>query len=138
MVGGRGWGNENFLDSLGGSDEDREDNLESYKEFHESRAEFLERQKKLSENPQVQKFMEARARAEMNEGGDDMMGGINMDEMMGINNEANIGSGGGARFRQMMGRKSTLKERFQQQQQQQQQQQGFYPDQFGMVNDEDD
>lgn len=135
MVGGKGWENQNFLDSLGGDEGDRADAAEDYKDFKESRAAFMERQKKIMENPQAIKFMQERAKRDIMSGdnnSDDEP--INMDNMMMDpfgNDEANVGSGGGTRFRRMMG-VSRL-----QQQRQQQKEEGLSPDQFNMFEDDD-
>ena len=146
MVEGKGWGNEDFLDSLGGSSEDRENSLDQYERFQESRAEFAKRQEEMMKNPKVQEFMRARAERERGARGDpegdgfaspkdDLFGGGG-SMMDGADDESLVGSGGGTRFRRMMGNRGTLKERLQQQQQQQQQ--GFPFDQVGLVNDEDE
>jgi len=103
MAGGRGWGNEDFLSSLGGSDEDRDESKEKYNDFKESREAFDKRQAERMERmntPEGQKFMQSMdqqrpPQPEGSEGGffEDMgMGG-------GMNMQGPEGSG---RFESMM------------------------------------
>ena len=58
MVGGKGWDNNNYLDGLDGSEEDRELSNEQYKEEAEARNAFMERQRERMNNPATKKFME--------------------------------------------------------------------------------
>jgi hypothetical protein len=69
MVGGngKGWSNDNFLDGLGGNDQDRQKSQDEYQEFKESREAFVERQatyKRSSANSEAgRRFMKDRANA---------------------------------------------------------------------------
>eukprot|EP00553_Chaetoceros_curvisetus_P007024 CAMPEP_0204632298 /NCGR_PEP_ID=MMETSP0717-20131115/24708_1 /ASSEMBLY_ACC=CAM_ASM_000666 /TAXON_ID=230516 /ORGANISM="Chaetoceros curvisetus" /LENGTH=159 /DNA_ID=CAMNT_0051650125 /DNA_START=85 /DNA_END=564 /DNA_ORIENTATION=+ len=58
MAGGRGWGNDDFLSSLGGSDEERDDEQQKYNEFKSSREAFDQRQQERMNSPSGQKFMQ--------------------------------------------------------------------------------
>eukprot|EP01083_Nonionella_stella_P109077 317656_1 len=107
MAGGRGWGNEDFLSSLGGSDEDRDESKEKYNDFKESREAFDKRQAERMERmntPEGQKFMQSMnqqrpPQPEGSEGGffEDM--GMGMGGGGGMNMQGPEGSG---RFESMM------------------------------------
>ena len=57
MVGGRGWENNGFLDSLGGSDEDQEMERAKYQEEQEARKAFNQRQEERMRSPAAQIFL---------------------------------------------------------------------------------
>jgi len=113
MVGGKGWENNSFLDSLGGGDEDREKAQDEYKEFHESREAFMERQKQRMATPEGQRFMKQQQQRDQNRGmswqdeGDakDIIMGRD-ENFVGRNDFDDLdtvgGSSGGSRFRNMM------------------------------------
>jgi hypothetical protein len=58
IAAGGGWGNDDFLSSLGGNDEERDDEREKYNEFKSTREAFDERQRDKMESPAGQKFMQ--------------------------------------------------------------------------------
>lgn len=67
---GKGWDNSNFLDSLGGSDDDIQQANENYQSFSESRKAFLKRQQEYAKTEagkraleHQQKFFEQRGKA---------------------------------------------------------------------------
>ena len=62
MVEGKGWGNKDFLNSLGGSNKDQEESLDQHKRFQESSAEFTKRQEEIMKNLKVQEFLRDRAK----------------------------------------------------------------------------
>lgn len=103
MAGGRGWGNEDFLSSLGGSDEDRDESKEKYNEFKESREAFDKRQAERMERmntPEGKKFMDSmnQQRPPQPEGSE---GGFFED--MGMSGGMNMqGPEGSGRFESMM------------------------------------
>lgn len=61
---GQGWGNDDFLNSLGKDDEERQNEKENYEEFKQSREAFEERQKERMATEAGQKFMQAQREAE--------------------------------------------------------------------------
>ncbi len=102
MVGrGPGWDNNNFLDSLGGDEDDRDDAANKYKEFQKFRNDFEKRQQERMSTEAGKKFLEAQKNARPTPSNFE-------EEFFGRNEMApddfdNIGtSGGGSRFRQMM------------------------------------
>lgn len=112
MVGGKGWENNGFLDSLGGDADDREQAQESYQEFHESRQAFLQRQEERLNTPQGQRFMKQQQQQQQQLGGDDFGNETEDDEFDSIGV-----SSGGSRFRTMMQKSSRMqKSRMMQQQ----------------------
>jgi hypothetical protein len=56
-VGGKGWENNNYLDSLSGNDADRERAQQEYQEFQDSRQAFLHRQQARRQTPEGQRFL---------------------------------------------------------------------------------
>jgi hypothetical protein len=58
MIGGIGWGNDDFLSSLGGSDDEKQEAKEKYDEFKGTREAFNERQQERMESPAGKKFMQ--------------------------------------------------------------------------------
>lgn len=58
MIGGMKWGNDDYLSSLGGSDEEKKRVNEKYDEFKESREAFILRQKERINSPSGQKFLQ--------------------------------------------------------------------------------
>eukprot|EP00558_Chaetoceros_sp_UNC1202_P011349 CAMPEP_0197234044 /NCGR_PEP_ID=MMETSP1429-20130617/1897_1 /TAXON_ID=49237 /ORGANISM="Chaetoceros sp., Strain UNC1202" /LENGTH=138 /DNA_ID=CAMNT_0042692369 /DNA_START=254 /DNA_END=670 /DNA_ORIENTATION=- len=59
MAGGRGWGNDDFLSSLGGSEEERGDEREKYEEFKDGRESFEKRQMERMNSPAGRQYMKA-------------------------------------------------------------------------------
>lgn len=55
---GQGWGNDDFLGSLGGSGEDREKEKENYEDFKKRREAFDKRQRERMESPAGKKFLQ--------------------------------------------------------------------------------
>jgi len=130
MVGGKGWENNSFLDSLGGNEDEQEEANQSYNEYKDSREAFLERQKQMMKTEAGKNFLQNRAaqdrdRQEIPEGEDGAFFG------RGIGDD--VGSGGGTRFRNMMSRANAA-----QQHQQMQQQDFFFEQKFGVPLDGDD
>jgi hypothetical protein len=102
--GGKAWDNANYLDALGGNEEEITEAAEVYQEFSKSRSAFMARQKEYAESmskteagrkalAQYQAMMEARNRDDDDEDDD---GGSN-DALADL-----IGSGGGSRLGHMM------------------------------------
>jgi len=58
MIGGMGWGNDDYLSSLGGSDEEKKEAKERYDEFRETREAFIIRQQERMNSPSGQKFLQ--------------------------------------------------------------------------------
>lgn len=107
MVGGRGWENNGFLDSLGGSDEDQEMEKAKYQEEQEARKAFNQRQEERMKSPAAQKFLEDyRNQQEKRAGGvEDIMGGTSAafyDNPMAGEDDGSESSSGGTRFQGMM------------------------------------
>jgi hypothetical protein len=107
MIGGRGWVNNGFLDSLGGSDEDQEEEKARYLEEQESRRAFNQRQEERMRSPAAQKFLEEyRNQQEKGVGGVEgtIMGGGSAafhDNPL-VGDEVSESSSGGTRFQGMM------------------------------------
>lgn len=105
MVGGKGWENNSFLDSLGGSDEDQEKEKDSYYEQQESRKAFNKRQEERMKSPAARQFLEDyRKRQEEQRPDDyveDIMGVGGYDDPFG-GAEASATSSGGTRLQGMM------------------------------------
>ena len=59
---GRGWDNANYLEGLGGSENDRDEAEKGYQEYKESREAAMERQSAMMDTEQGRKFLEDRAR----------------------------------------------------------------------------
>ncbi|GAX15913.1 hypothetical protein FisN_UnNu064 [Fistulifera solaris] len=99
FVGGKGWENNNYLDSLSGNEQDREKAQQEYREFHDSRQAFLQRQQQRSQTPEGQRFLreqqqQQRAQQSSNNFADDDGTGDFF---------AQLGeSSGGSRFRKVM------------------------------------
>lgn len=53
-----GWGNNDFLSSLSGDNDDREEETQKYVEFKEAREAFEDRQRERMSSPAGQKFMQ--------------------------------------------------------------------------------
>lgn len=111
FVGGKGWENNDYLDSLGGNQEDRKQAREGYEEFHKSRQDFLKRQQERMNTPQGKKFMEQQQQQQQqggNRGNSWLEDGNGDDEdeySFGgpVDDYDNIGeSSGGSRLRDMM------------------------------------
>lgn len=101
-VGGKGWENNNYLDSLGGNDEDREKAQQEYSEFHASRQAFLKRQNERRQTPEGQKFLRQQEQQQ-----DEKRRQYNSNNNNNEDGEgdffANLGdSSGGSRFRRLM------------------------------------
>jgi hypothetical protein len=94
---GKGWDNSNYLENLGGSEEDREQETKSYKEFSDARAEMLERNKERMNSPQAKAFMEQQQRLQMKRDGNNRNDNNNVDSIDVPNS-----SQGGSRFGRMM------------------------------------
>ena len=132
-AGGKGWENNHYLESLGGDENDREEETKKYSQFQQSRNQFLKRQEKAMQDPKVRQFMQARQQQQqqMQQQGDDFgmglegMGDPFMEELTGGGAGAGgRGGQGGTRFQSMMNRSRRM-----QQLQQQQEEEGFL---FGM------
>ena len=94
---GKGWDNNSFLENLGGSEEDREQETKSYKEFSDARAEMLERNKERMNSPHAKAFMEQQQRVQMKRD-ENNRNGNNNDDLKYVPNS----SQGGSRFGRMM------------------------------------
>lgn len=105
MVGGKGWENNSFLDSLGGSDEDQEKEKANYLEQQASRKAFNKRQEERMKSPEARKFMEDYRKAQEQQRTDDYVGDImgvgGYDDPFG-GDEASETSSGGTRLQGMM------------------------------------
>jgi len=106
MIGGRGWGNDDFLSSLGGSDDEKQEAKEKYDEFKETREAFIERQQQRMDTPAGKKFMQDMQNQQQGAGlkkSDlDSDGGFFEDMGFGqLPNEGGSGKGG-TRFDHMM------------------------------------
>jgi hypothetical protein len=100
MVGGRGWDNSDYLSSLSGDNDDRENQKETYQEFSDRQAAFRQRQEEyLKNSPQAHAFLQQRLHQEQASVPNDSM-------MVGEDNEDEIvyqeSSGGGTRMGRMM------------------------------------
>ena len=60
MVGGMGWDNGSYLDNLGGSDQDRDEEKEAYEDFKASRESFQQRQSERMNSDAGRKFLQER------------------------------------------------------------------------------
>ena len=115
MVGGKGWDNNNYLDGLDGSEEDRELSNEQYKEEAEARNAFMERQRERMNNPATKKFMEQlqKQREAGNTSGYGMSVGAGVDGGMDDfdNNMPTPNSiHGGSRFSSMMSKSKQMQQ----------------------------
>lgn len=113
LAAGRGWGNDDFLSSLGGSDDDRMDEKEKYEEFQQSREAFEERQRERMATPAGQKFMQDQIKAEERQREEMMKRNQDMDtdggffEQFGMSDEDGVvGREGSGRFANMMSQAS--------------------------------
>jgi hypothetical protein len=106
LAAGRGWGNDDFLNSLGGDDEERSAETEKYQEFKRTRENFDERQRERMESPAGQQFMQQQRemmarqqeqREALNRDDKDSTGDFFQDLGMG-----DIPVEGGSRFSSMM------------------------------------
>ena len=106
LAAGRGWGNDDFLNSLGGDEEDRSAETEKYQEFKTSRENFDKRQRERMESPAGQLFMQQQRemmarqqeqREALNRDDEDSTGDFFKDLGMG-----DIPMEGGSRFSSMM------------------------------------
>ena len=99
MIGGKGWGNDDFLSSLGGSDEEKQEAKEKYDEFKETRESFNKRQQERLESPAGQQYMQdmmSNQKQGMNRNNDsESDGGFFEDMGFGSTSE------GGSRFENM-------------------------------------
>lgn len=99
MVGGRGWDNDDYLDGLGGNDDDRRKVEKDYQDFQERRAAFDKRQREyLKSSPQAQAFLKQQ---QQDTGDRDGLGDADEDMDDEISS-VQPGSGGGSRMAQMM------------------------------------
>ena len=111
-VGGKGWENNSFLDSLGGNDEDQEKEKAKYLEQQEARKAFNKRQEEMLKNPAAQKFMEDYLRAQERRPDDlvgDITGGGYDDPFAG--DEVSASSSGGTRLQGMMAKSQKQQQR---------------------------
>lgn len=106
IASGRGWGNDDFLSSLGGDNDEREDEVEKYNNYKKSREEFDQRQRERMESPAGQQFMkqqqqmmaqQQQAREAMNRGDIESTGEFFQD--LGMDNFPDEGD---SRFGNMM------------------------------------
>lgn len=109
MVGGKGWENNSFLDSLGGSDEDQEAEKDNYQDFSDARKAFLERSRERLDTEAGRKFMADYQRSQENrqvrdakerDALDDIMGRVSGDP----DGDLSSTSSGGTRMQAMMQR----------------------------------
>lgn len=105
-VGGKGWENSGYLDSLGGDADDREKAQEDYQEFHQSRQEFLQRQQQRLDSPEGQRFLQQQQQQNQGDRGRSWLDGDDEEEEsneQGMDEYLDIGeSSGGSRLRNMM------------------------------------
>ncbi|CAJ1946223.1 unnamed protein product [Cylindrotheca closterium] len=108
MVGGRGWDNGDYLSGLGGDEGDRKKVDEDYKEFHERRNAFQERQREyLDKSPQARAFLEQQQAQPMGNRDDlDEEDNDPFDEFSNLQ----VGSGGGSRMAHMMAKAKRMQE----------------------------
>jgi hypothetical protein len=118
MVGGRGWSNDDFLSSLSGDDDEREQAREQYQDYSDRRAAFAERQGEILKTPQGQEFVRRQQERELRQlqqqqqqsspdadGQDGLDDGFIMDG--GVVEQ---GSGGGTRMARMMAQAKRMQE----------------------------
>mmetsp|Transcript_18550 Transcript_18550/g.25724 ORF Transcript_18550/g.25724 Transcript_18550/m.25724 type:complete len:203 (+) Transcript_18550:126-734(+) len=102
---GPGWGNDDFLDSLGGNEAEKQNTEEKYQEYKNTREAFDERQLQRMNTPAGQKFMaemSKRARPQQRPAEGDY---AQDDDSMIADQYSEIGSvSGGSRLRDMMRR----------------------------------
>jgi hypothetical protein len=103
MVGGRGWDNNDYLNGLGGDDDDRQKATEEYQEFSRNRQAFLNRQKEVMKTPQGRAFLEARGGTPQQN--DRFDSNLPKDPIMDVK----PGSGGGSRMAHMMAQAEQMK-----------------------------
>ena len=111
FVGGKGWENNGYLDSLGGNDDDREQAQQDYQAFHETRQAFLKRQEERMKTPEAQRFLKQQQRlneqqwqAPSLDEEDDFP--LDEDEFEDLG-----ASSGGSIFRQMMQKSKRMQQR---------------------------
>lgn len=125
MVGGKGWDNNSFLDSLDGDEADREEQTENYEKFSESRKEHLQRQQQQMDDPRVQQFLNDRNnRRNRDEADFDLNKDFNpllMNTGDDIMADITPNKDGGTRFKDMMQKAKRL---------QQEQQSGHLPNEY--------
>ena len=123
---GVGWGNDDFLNSLGGNDKERENETETYHDFKQSREAFEKRQTERMESPAGRKFMqqqeemanaeqrkrEGKNRDDMDSTGD-FFNDVGMGHMNSRENENGNGrfSSGSSQFNHMMNQANSRMER---------------------------
>mmetsp|Transcript_4183 Transcript_4183/g.6347 ORF Transcript_4183/g.6347 Transcript_4183/m.6347 type:complete len:203 (-) Transcript_4183:166-774(-) len=107
---GPGWGNDDFLDSLGGNEDEQQNTEEKYQEYKKTREAFDERQLQRMNTPAGQKFMEEmskRARPQQRSAEGDY---AQDDDSMIDDQYSEIGSAsGGSRLRNMMRRSKNMR-----------------------------
>lgn len=107
MVGGKGWENNSFLDSLGGNDQDREQAKQDYDDFKETREAFSKRQQERLNTPEGQRFVQQQQAQ--------MQSRINQDNNPNMGSEDPYGdvgtSSGGSAFRKMMQRSQQMQQK---------------------------
>jgi DNA repair ATPase RecN len=107
MVGGKGWDNNSFLDSLGGNPQDREQSQQDYNNFKETREAFAKRQQERFNTPEGQRFMQQQ-KAQMQSSQSNQDPDSNLDEPL----YRDVGaSSGGSAYRKMMQRSQEMKQR---------------------------
>lgn len=112
FVGGKGWENSGYLDSLGGDDDDREQSKQDYQEFHETRQAFLKRQEERMKTPEAQRFLQQQQ--QRNEQSWQQAQDEADFPMMGDDEFEDLGaSSGGSRFKQMMQKSKQMQQRMQ-------------------------
>jgi hypothetical protein len=107
MVGGKGWENNSYLDSLGGNDQDREQANQEYNQFKETREAFLKRQQERMNTPEGQRFMRQQQ-------SQIMQSRVNQDPSIMADDDdpySDVGaSSGGSAFRKMMQRSQQMQQ----------------------------
>ena len=98
--GGMGWGNNDFLSSLSGDSDDRDEETKKYNEFKDARESFEERQRERMNSSAGQKFMQQQNLAKQRGGNQHVDSEGNFFEDMGFGDIPQEGSA--SRFGSMM------------------------------------
>lgn len=122
-VRGGGWGNDDFLNSLSGDEEERQNETQNYSKYKETKEAFNKRQQERMDTPAGRQFMqqqkelkekELRNREERNRNDLDGTGSFFEDMGVGMGMDENMMNGGdasgSARFRHMMNQASSRME----------------------------
>jgi hypothetical protein len=118
MVGGKGWENSGYLDSLGGNDQDREQAKQEYNQFKENREAFTKRQQERINTPGGQGFLRQQQLQQRRQQQSQMHSRINPDSTIRADDDdddndsySGVGaSSGGSAFRKLMQRSQQMQQ----------------------------